>query len=135
MMKTKSAGRKYLFWFLLPMAVCSPALNGQMDVEEEDLEELEAFMMTGTRLTGASIEGSLPITSYTAEEIDFSPAQTAAQFLFDSPIIGGPDTVTTNYTNGTDGSQGCCASHTIGWKYLGAHERKAYGADWHWIDG
>lgn len=72
--------------------------------EEEDLQELETLSFTGTRLTGAEVEGSLPILTFTEEEINLSPASTAIEFLRDLPIVGGPSTQSSNFTNGTDGA-------------------------------
>ena len=70
----------------------------------DDLEELTTLSFTGTRLTGAEVEGSLPLVTYTQEDIAMSPATTPVEYLRDLPIIGGTSTQSSNFTNGTDGA-------------------------------
>lgn len=71
---------------------------------DDELEELQTLTFTGTRLTGAEVEGSLPLVTYTQEDIKLSPATSPVEFLRDLPIVGGPSTQSSNFTNGTDGA-------------------------------
>jgi outer membrane receptor protein involved in Fe transport len=70
----------------------------------DDLEELDLISVTGTRLTGATVEGSLPVSVYSESDLSLSPAATAADFLRRLPITGGASTQSTNFTNGSDGA-------------------------------
>lgn len=84
------------------------ALIGQDNQDDEDafsgLEELEVVSVTGTRLTGAAVEGSLPISTISQEQLSLSPATTPVEYLRDLPAVGGPSTQSSNFTNGTDGA-------------------------------
>lgn len=84
------------------LTILAPGALAQTNID--DLEELEVLAFTGTRLTGAALEGSLPVTTFSRAELDLSPAVSAGEFLRDLTITGGPSTQTSNFTNGTDGA-------------------------------
>ena len=96
-----------LYWRKTLPILLATCVAGQFAAAQDsgdELEELQTLTFTGTRLTGAEVEGSLPLVTYTQEDIALSPATTPAEFLRDLPIIGGPSTQSSNFTNGTDGA-------------------------------
>src|SRR5690349_2175767 len=57
--------------------------TGTTTTDEEKATELEAVTVTGTRLTRAAVEGALPVTVITREQIDLSGDISVADFLRD----------------------------------------------------
>jgi iron complex outermembrane recepter protein len=79
-------------------------LSSTAQVAAGDLDELDLITVTGSRLTGATMEGSLPLITISTRDLELSPAATAADYLRNLPIIGGPSTQSSNFSNGTDGA-------------------------------
>jgi iron complex outermembrane receptor protein len=64
-------------------AVSAPVQAQDAPATEEEATELEAVTVTGTRLSRAALEGSLPVTVITREQIDLSGDISVADFLRD----------------------------------------------------
>lgn len=67
-------------------AVTAPAYAQDTATEEEKATELEAVTVTGTRLSRAALEGALPVTVITREQIDLSGDISVADFLRDMSL-------------------------------------------------
>ena len=63
---------------------------------EGSVEKLEKIQVTGSRISRVDAEGNTPLAVFDREAIENSGAATVAEFLRDSPTIGGPEMVTEN---------------------------------------
>ena len=75
-----------------------PAASGQETVK------LEKYVVTGSYLSAAAVEGALPTVSYSFTEINATGATTLVDFLKNLPFSGGSGTISSNFTNGGNGT-------------------------------
>jgi len=70
----------------------------------DDTVKLEKVVVTGSFLSAASVEGALPIVSYNLTEINATGATTLVDYLKNLPFAGGSGTISSNFTNGGNGT-------------------------------
>lgn len=66
--------------------------------------EMEKYVVTGSYLSAAAVEGALPTVSYNTAEINATGATTLVDFLQALPFSGGSGTIGSNFTNGGNGT-------------------------------
>jgi iron complex outermembrane receptor protein len=86
----------------LTAGVAASFVNAPAFAEDDDAAKLDRVEVTGSRIKRTQLEGAMPVTSVTREQIEQTGISTIGDLLQELPAAGAA--LNTNFNNGGDGS-------------------------------